>query len=94
MTLRLFAPPTTAQRVAAQFGDGTILVDAAGRSLLLACIDAGLRSQAIKVAGGYAVYAFIDGSAIVEFNGVWDVRAVGCSQHCWDGAGCTCEVAP
>lgn len=36
------------------------------------------------------VYEFEDGSAVVEYDGVWDIRAAECVAHCWDGVGCQC----
>lgn len=89
----LFSTSTIAQNVAAQFEyDGTRRVDARGRNLLLVCVDYGLKVQAFRRIGDYNIYEFPDGSAIVECHGIWDIRAVGCSRHCWDAVGCCCEV--
>jgi len=36
------------------------------------------------------VYAFADGSAIVEHGDCWDYRADGCTAYCMAGEGCDC----
>lgn len=36
-------------------------------------------------------YEFSDGSAIVCYEGGWDIAPEGCEQFCWNGIGCECK---
>ena len=82
---------TTAERIAAQFGnDGTCFELADGCSLGLRCRTEGATK---RTSNGDTAWEFTDGSAIVESHGAaWDVRHPECTcGFCWSGAGAHCE---
>ena len=77
---------TTAERIAAQFeNDGSLFENEAGESLDTVC-RAVMHPARSENQNGTIVYLFRDGSAIVEINGVWDIRADGCTAHCTSDA--------
>ncbi len=81
---------TTAHEIAARFrDDGECYSLDDGAMLLDVCRDA---AKSIEHAdGGHTtIYVFADGSAIVDCVSAWDVRAEGCTGHCWEGGGCEC----
>lgn len=95
---------TAAQAVAEMFGeDGRCFRILRGNEEVTlgdACLDAGaklVRVQPGRDERGHEltetayVYAFADGSAIVNLGGAWDLRPEGCEGHCWAGVGCQCE---
>ncbi len=82
--------PTIAEEIATRFeNDGSIFENEAGEKIAEVCMEESDQLQAEKQ-GEALIWVFDDNSAIVEINGVWDVRADGCTAHCWAGAGCSC----
>ncbi len=80
---------TTAHSVADEMGNDGVNVG----NLASLCFSAGARTEVREPSFhhiGATAYIFSDGSAIVEIQGRWDVRPVGCEGFCWEGVGCDC----
>ena len=83
-----------ANLMGAVFGDdGQRCTTMTGASLAEVAASLGVRAtypNGRGIAGAPVLYAFADGSAIVEHGDCWDYRADGCAAHCMAGEGCDC----
>jgi hypothetical protein len=86
------AQQTAAQKISALLSDDGNTYRTHDGQTLRALVDAaGGRVQHPR-SPGFEVFVFADGSAIVDAGGGWDLRADGCSEHCWAGVGCECAT--